>query len=47
MSHHRHHHRAGFQIYLHRDKIRHRWKIIVMLVVGLVVIAWLVRLSLV
>jgi len=46
MSHHRHHHRSGFQIFLHRDKIRQRWKIIVMLLIGFAVIAFLIRLSL-
>jgi hypothetical protein len=44
MSHH-HHHRAGFQLHLHRDKVRQRWKIWIMLAIGFVVVAVFMRLS--
>jgi hypothetical protein len=41
---HRHHH-AGHHAGIHRDKVRQRWKILILLVVGLVIIVFFIRLS--
>lgn len=43
---HRHHRYSGHQIAMHRDKIRQRWKVLIMLAVGLGVIVFFVSLSL-
>lgn len=47
MSHRHHHHHIGHHAGIHRDKVRQRWKIIIMLAVGLTIISLLIRFSLV
>jgi len=48
MSHRRHHHiHVGHHAGIHRDKVRARWKIVIMLAIGLALIVFFIRLSLV
>lgn len=46
MSHRHHHHHLGHHAGIHRDKVRQRWKITVMLALGIALIVFFVRLSL-
>jgi hypothetical protein len=45
MSHSHRHHHLGYHAGIHRDKVRRRWKIVLMLAVGLAVVAVLICLN--
>jgi hypothetical protein len=46
MSHSHRHHHLGHHAGIHRDKVLRRWKIIIMLAIGIAVILFFIRLSL-